>query len=274
MSNFETYLTDQISKHKDCIIKDAMFYCIEGGKRFRPNIIFSILKGFNIDEEKGYACASALEYIQTYSLIHDDLPCMDNDDLRRGKPSCHIKYGEDIALLVGDSFLTHSFECITNCDEYDNELKSHLVGELCSLAGLNGMIYGQLLDVKETNITKEKINEVHENKTGGLFKYSCLAAMYIARNNDYEYFEELGRKIGILFQYQDDLFDVLKSEEETGKSNSDKDNNKFTAVNLFNSVDELKDYIEKLFNELYEYLDKAPFDSKYLKELIDKMKGR
>ena len=274
MSNFENYLTNQISMHKNCIIKDAMFYCIEGGKRFRPNIIFSILKGFGINEEMGYPCAAALEYIQTYSLIHDDLPCMDNDDLRRGKPSCHKKYGEDVALLVGDTFLTHSFGCITNAKAYDGELKSNLVNELSSLAGLNGMIYGQLLDVKEQNVTKEKINEVHENKTGGLFKYSCLAAMYIAKNNEYKYFEELGRKIGILFQYQDDLFDVLKSEEETGKSNSDKENNKFTAVNLFNSTDELKDYINKLFNELYSYLDKAPFDSKYLKELIDKMKVR
>ena len=136
------------------------------------------------------------------------------------------------------------------------------------------MIYGQLLDIKEQNITKEKINEVHENKTGGLFKYSCIAAMYIAGNNNYKYFEELGRKIGILFQYQDDLFDAIKTEKETGKSNSDKDNNKFTALNLFKNTDEMKEYIDNLFKELYEYLNKAPFDSKELKALLDKMKAR
>ena len=274
MSDFETYLGKEISKYKDCIIKDAMFYCIEGGKRFRPNIIFSILKGFNIPEEKGYPCAAGLEFIQAYSLIHDDLPCMDNDDLRRGKPSCHKQFGEDVALLAGDTFLTHAFSCITDTNEYDGELKSILISELASLSGLNGMIYGQLLDVKEQNITKEKINEVHENKTGGLFKYSCLAAMYIAGNNDYKYFEELGRKIGILFQYQDDLFDAIKTEKETGKSNSDKDNNKFTALNLFKNTDEMKEYIDNLFKELYEYLNKAPFDATELRNLLYSMKSR
>ena len=274
MSNFENYLNSEISKYKDCIIKDAMFYCIEGGKRFRPNIIFSILKGFGINEEKAFPCAAALEFIQTYSLIHDDMPCMDNDELRRGKLTCHKKFGEGTALLVGDTFLTHAFSCIADTQEYDGELKSNLISALASYSGLNGMIYGQLLDTTENNVTKEKINIVHENKTGGLFKYACLAPMYIAKNDNYEYFEELGRKIGIIFQYQDDLFDVIKSEKESGKTNSDKDNNKFTAVNLFNSLEELKQYIENCFIDLDDYLEKAPFDTKYLKEIIYKMKER
>lgn len=274
MTNFEQYIKEEISKYNDSTIKDAMFYTIADGKRYRPNIIFSILKGFNIDESFAYPCACALEFIQTYSLIHDDMPCMDNDKLRRGKPTCHIKYGEDVALLVGDTFLTHSFSCISDTELYSDTLKTKLISILSSYAGLNGMIYGQLLDVKEKNITKELIDKVHENKTAALFKFSCLSAMYLANNNDYKYFEELGKRIGLIFQYQDDLFDVLKSEEDTGKSNSDIENNKFTAINLFKDINELKDYINTMFNDLYNYLDKAPFNAKYLKKILNRMKER
>ena len=272
--DFESYIKNEISKYKDTSIKDAMFYMIEGGKRFREKITFSILKGFNISEEMAYPSACAHEFIQTYSLIHDDMPCMDDDELRRGKPSCHIKYGEGVALLVGDAFLTHAFSCIADTDIYDSDTKAKLISALSSYAGLNGMIYGQLLDIKSNANDEETINLVHENKTSALFKYSCVSAMYIAKNYNYKYFEELGKKIGIIFQYQDDLFDVIKNENEMGKSLSDKDNNKFTAINLFSNLDELKEYINKLFIDLDIYLKDAPFNTIYLKEILNKMKER
>ena len=273
MNNFEEYLNDSLNVFKDNKIIEAMKYCLEGGKRFRPLVMFSIVKGFGISEKKAYAAACALEYIQTYSLIHDDLPGMDNDNFRRGKLSCHRQFGEDIAILTGDALLNHSFSCISDSD-YNSELKVSLISALCKYAGLDGMIYGQLLDVTANdNLNSDELFEIQDNKTSGLFKYACLAAMFIAGNNDYEYFEKLGSKLGVIFQNQDDLFDIIKTEEETGKSNSDKRNKKLTALS-FKNIDELKQYIDELFKDLYEYLKSAPFDPKYLIEIIDKMANR
>lgn len=275
MNNFETYLFDSLNTYKDNEIKEAMIYCLEGGKRFRPNIMFSIVKGYGLDEEIAYGAACGLEYIQTYSLIHDDLPGMDNDDYRRGKLSCHKKYGEAIAILTGDALLTHAFSKICEAD-YRSDIKVNLISALAKYAGLDGMIYGQLLDVKSEssdNVSKDLLFEIEDNKTSGLFKFACLAAMYIGGDNNYEYFEKLGSKIGIIFQNQDDLFDIIKTEEETGKSNSDLRNDKLTALS-YQSIDELKKYIDSLFSDLYKYLEDANFDTKYIIEIIDRMKNR
>lgn len=273
MTNFDEYLIKSFDKFSDNKVKEAMLYCIEGGKHFRPNVIFSILKGFNIPEEKGYDAACAIEYIHTYSLIHDDLPGMDNDDFRRGKLSCHKKFGEDVAILTGDALLTHSFSCIANSN-YGDKLKVNLINILAKYAGLDGMIYGQLLDLTPSAHNDSRdLFEIQDNKTSGLFKLACLMAMYIAGNEDYDYFERLGSKIGVIFQEQDDLFDVIKTEEETGKTNSDIRNDKFTALKFY-SVEELKEHIENLFNDLYSYLDIAPFNKEYLKEIIEKMQKR
>ncbi|MDO4500136.1 MAG: polyprenyl synthetase family protein [Erysipelotrichaceae bacterium] len=271
--NFEEYLYGTLNKLKNNTIKEAMEYCLEGGQRFRPQIIFAITKGFGIDEKEAYGVASALEYIQTYSLIHDDLPGMDNDDMRRGKPSCHKKFGEDIAILTGDSLLTHSFSCITEAD-YNDSVKVKMIDALCKYSGLFGMIYGQLLDVTaKGEITAEELFEIQDNKTSGLFKFACLAPMFIAGNDKYEYFEKLGSMLGVVFQNQDDLFDIIKSEKETGKSNSDVRNDKITALK-FKTVEELKEHIDNEFKELREYLKDAPFDTQYILEIIDRMANR
>ncbi len=274
MHNFEEYLFNSLDCFYDNKIKEAMKYCLEGGKRFRPNIMFAIVKGFGLNEECAYPCACALEYIQTYSLIHDDLPGMDNDDYRRGKLSCHKKFGEDIAILTGDALLTHSFSCLSDGD-IANDIKVNLISALARYAGLYGMIYGQLLDVTSTNkdIYDKLLFEIQDNKTSGLFKFACLAAMYLARSDDYTYFETLGSKLGVVFQNQDDLFDIIKSEKELGKSASDVRNDKLTALS-FKSVDELKDYIDYLFDDLYAYLKGAKFDTRYIIEIVDRMKNR
>lgn len=275
MNSFETYLNNSLNKYDDNIIKEAMLYCLEGGKRFRPNIMFAIVKGYGKDESLAYGAACALEYIQTYSLIHDDLPGMDNDDYRRGKLSCHKKFGEDIAILTGDALLTHAFSNICDSD-YRDDIKVNLVNALAKYAGLFGMIYGQLLDVtsKSEDLKDEAfLFKIQDNKTSGLFKYACLAAMYLCDENNYDYFEKLGSKLGIIFQCQDDLFDIIKSEKETGKSNSDLRNDKLTALS-YKSVTELKAYIDFLFKDIYEYLSCANFDTKYIIEIIDRMKNR
>lgn len=272
---FEEYLSKCVNKYSDNKIIQAMSYSLDGGKRFRPEVIFAICKGYGIKEKDCYPAAAALEFIQTYSLIHDDLPCMDNDDYRRGKLSTHKKFGENIGVLTGDALLTHAFSILTDPkNKYDSQLACALVYDLANFSGMNGMIYGQLLDVTtKKKITKEKLFEIQDNKTSGLFKYCCLAAMHISKSNKRKYFETLGSKIGIVFQNQDDLFDVVKSEKEMGKSLSDKDNDKLTALSYM-SVEKLSEHIDYLFNDLDRYLNKAPFDPTELRKLLNKMRNR
>ncbi|MBQ1322193.1 MAG: polyprenyl synthetase family protein, partial [Erysipelotrichaceae bacterium] len=227
------------------------------------------------DESVGYDAALALELIQTYSLIHDDLPAMDNDDMRRGKPSLHKAFREDIAILTGDQLLTNAFRVIGESSSYDAECKVKIITALSKYAGIDGMIYGQLLDVTSDNenIDKEKLVEIQDNKTGGLFKISCLIPMYIAKIDREEYFTRMGSLIGLIFQNQDDLFDVIKSEKEMGKSLSDARNEKGSALSVY-SLDELKQLIDEEFNELDELLKDAGFDTSYLMKLLDKLKNR
>ena len=275
MSDFEKHIQNYLDAQRPCLISDAMKYSMEGGKRFRPRIIFAILKGLGIDESVGYDAALALELIQTYSLIHDDLPAMDNDDMRRGKPSLHKAFREDIAILTGDQLLTNAFRVIGESSSYDAECKVKIITALSKYAGIDGMIYGQLLDVTSDseNIDKEKLVEIQDNKTGGLFKISCLIPMYIAKIDREEYFTRMGSLIGLIFQNQDDLFDVIKSEKEMGKSLSDARNEKGSALSVY-SLDELKQLIDEEFNELDELLKGAGFDTSYLMKLLDKLKNR
>ena len=275
MINFETYIENYLNNQRDCLITDAMKYALEGGKRFRPRVIFSILKGMNIDESIGYDAALALELIQTYSLIHDDLPAMDNDDFRRGKPSLHKAFKEDIAILTGDQLLTNAFRVVSESMVYDAETKVNIINALSKYAGIDGMIYGQLLDVTTSpdNINPDLLYEIQDNKTGGLFKIACLIPMYISKQSNENYFIKLGSLIGQIFQNQDDLFDLIKSREEMGKDLSDIDNNKATALSIFN-VEQLTSIIDQEFRFLDEYLDDGKFDSKYLKELLIKLKER
>ncbi len=275
MSDFERHIQNYLDAQRPCLISDAMKYSMEGGKRFRPRIIFAILKGLGIDESVGYDAALALELIQTYSLIHDDLPAMDNDDMRRGKPSLHKAFREDIAILTGDQLLTNAFRVIGESSSYDAECKVKIITALSKYAGIDGMIYGQLLDVTSDNenIDKEKLVEIQDNKTGGLFKISCLIPMYIAKIDREEYFTRMGSLIGLIFQNQDDLFDVIKSEKEMGKSLSDARNEKGSALSVY-SLDELKQLIDEEFNELDELLKDAGFDTSYLMKLLDKLKNR
>ena len=274
-NNFEVYIQNYLSSQKDNLISKAMAYAMDAGKRFRPRIIFSILEGMNIDEALGYDGALALEMIQTYSLIHDDLPAMDNDDMRRGKPSLHKAFREDIAILTGDELLTDAFRVVSCSDTYDDHTKVNIIKALSTYAGSDGMIYGQLLDVTSDNknIDKDKLIEIHDNKTAGLFKIACLIPMYIAKLDESEYFIKLGSMIGQIFQNQDDLFDAIKSEEEMGKNLSDLKNNKLTALSLY-TIEELKELIDRQFDELNNYLSKASFNPDKLKELLFKLKNR
>ncbi|MBR3252060.1 MAG: polyprenyl synthetase family protein [Erysipelotrichaceae bacterium] len=275
MNSFEKHIEDYLNSLKPCRITEAMAYALEGGKRFRPRIIFAIAQGMGISEEKTYDAALALELIQTYSLIHDDLPAMDNDDMRRGKPSLHKAFREDIAILAGDQLLTDSFRVVAASKEYNDLCKVNIIKALSSYSGLDGMIYGQLLDVTADgdHIDKDSLFEIQDNKTGGLFKISCLIPMYINGEDNDDYYIRLGSLIGQIFQNQDDLFDMIKTEEQMGKNLSDVKNNKGTALSIY-SVEELKDLIGEEFVQLDEYLKDASFDTTNLKELLYKLKTR
>jgi len=275
MNNFEKHISDYFASLRSCQISEAEQYAMDGGKRFRPRIIFAILNGMNIPEEKGYDAALALELIQTFSLIHDDLPCMDNDDMRRGKPSLHKAFREDIALLAGDEMLNDAYRVISESKTYDDSVKVKLIASLSRYVGLDGMIYGQLLDVTNDSSTVdvEKLFEIQDNKTGGLFKISCLFPMHIAKLDREDYFTKLGSMIGQIFQNQDDLFDIIKTEAEMGKNLSDAKNDKGSALSIY-SVEELKKIIDDEFDEIDKYLEDADFDTSYLKELLLKLKER
>ena len=274
-NNFESYIQEYFQNNKSCIINDAMIYAMDGGKRFRARLIFALLKGFGISENDGYDAALGLELIQSYSLIHDDLPAMDNDDLRRGKPTVHKAYGEDIAILAGDELLTESFGVIADSKNLDAETKVKIISAMSKYAGLSGMVYGQLLDITSNGkkLDDNMLFEIQDNKTSGLFKIACLMACYVAKEKDENYFIKLGSLIGEIFQNQDDLFDLIKSEEELGKSKSDVKNDKATALTV-HSIDELKKIIDDEFKYLDGYLSFYNFDSSYLKDLLNELRKR
>ena len=232
---------------------DAMAYSLEaGGKRVRPYLVFSFNSLCGGSEESATAFACAVEMIHTYSLIHDDLPCMDNDDLRRGKPSNHKVFGEDIALLAGDALLTLAFETLTN----EKTVKicgtsacCRGVSVLSKYAGATGMIGGQVIDLmsENTNAPIEVLREMDYKKTACLIKAACELGCISAGANDKQIkaASEFGECIGIAFQIQDDILDVTSSDEELGKPvGSDAENSKSTYVHF----SELKSAVSLLMN--------------------------
>lgn len=233
-NEFETYLYETVSEKLPSRTKEAMCYSLmNGGKRIRPQLLFAALKHYGIDPKDGYACACAIEMIHTYSLIHDDLPAMDNDDFRRGKPSCHKAYDEACAILAGDGLLTKAFEVILRTKCLDaNKLK--LVEVLSCYSGIDGMIYGQELDIQsenDPNATLDTLLKIDEYKTAKLLTLPLVCAAIIAnKSEDIEVMKKIGYDLGVQFQIQDDILDVTKTSEELGKSASDQENNKTTAV--------------------------------------------
>ena len=275
---FDQFVDEYFQSLKDNRVKDAMAYAIKNGKHFRPKLLLSVIKGFGFEETRGYYAALALEMVHSYSLIHDDLPCMDDDDYRRGKPSTHKAFGENIAVLAGDGLLTEAFNVITHDNQLSDSQKVAMIHELSLLAGVGGMIHGQFLDLKYENsesVSQEILNEIDDYKTGCLFKCSLLLPMIIVGDEkNRSFYEELGIKIGRLFQIQDDLFDIIKTSEEMGKpTHSDAKNNKTTALSLMNQK-EIESMLDKLFKETYALLDVQSFDTSYLHEIIHNIEER
>lgn len=240
-------------------VVEAMKYSLaNGGKRLRPVFCLEFAKALGLDKREALPFACALEYIHTYSLIHDDLPCMDNDDFRRGKPSCHKKFSEDTALLAGDALLTHAFQIITESELSDYK-KNNAVSLLAQNSGACGMIGGQVIDLKyeKGDPTISEILSVHRLKTGALISAACLLGC-IAGDADKEHIalaSKYAYLIGTAFQIKDDLLDINGSVEKLGKPvGSDFDNDKTTYVTLVGTDKAQKD-VSTLTDKAVEILE-------------------
>lgn len=265
-------------------VRDAMNYSLSnGGKRIRPILVleFCRLCGGNIDDAMNFACA--IEMIHTYSLIHDDLPCMDNDDFRRGKPSCHKAYGEEYALLAGDGLLTLAFEtALLDGNGVLPENKIRAVRTLASLAGIGGMVGGQVLDLQaeKTAPDYDKIKTIDSLKTGALIKASVLLGCFAANVTDEAKLaaaQKYAECIGFAFQIVDDILDVTSDTETLGKPvGSDIKNEKVTYVSLL-GIEASKQTVEQLTNEALEALkafdgEKSEFLKNFAISLADRKK--
>ena len=272
--NFENYLCSIIQQ--DYIVEKSMNYSLLAkSKRLRPLLLLNLLKDFNVDETIGYPFGSSLEMIHTYSLIHDDLPAFDNDDYRRGKLTNHKAFDEQTAILAGDALLTYSFENLAN-SFYSDSLKVKLIKLLANYSGKDGMIKGQSLDkeFEGKQVSIDDLLQMDNLKTGKLITVALLGACYIANKEEYlNLFEQVGKKLGIAFQIQDDILDVTADVKQLGKSTSDKDNNKATYVSLL-SLKKAKDLVTTLLTEINDLLsdEKNHFDN--TKELIAKLANR
>lgn len=231
----EKVLEEKINELADSKVKEAMRYSlIAPGKRVRPNLLYEVVKGYGLPESVADEFACAIEMIHTYSLIHDDLPAMDNDDLRRGRLTCHKQFDEATAILAGDGLLTYAFDAASSSTA-DPSIVVKCIQVLAQCAGGNGMVLGQDLDMNESNTSDwDYVRKVHKYKTGCLLSAPLMMGALLAGKNDetVRQWHEIGISLGLAFQIQDDILDVELSSEEFGKSNSDEKNDKKTSVSL------------------------------------------
>ena len=242
-------LEKKVSKNK--ILNDAMRYSVlEGGKRVRPFLVSECSKFFDTDEDEIMQIAAAIELLHVYSLVHDDLPSIDNDDLRRGRPSTHKYFDEATAILVGDALQALSFEILS--DNYKKIKKTDqmiLINSFAKYVGQNGMVGGQAIDIdkNQNNLSIEKLLEMYKLKTANLISFSCQAGGIVsgAEQKKVNALKNFGDNLGIAFQISDDILDIIGDENITGKRvGSDLKNNKKTFLNFFD-IDESKREIEK-----------------------------
>lgn len=220
----EKNLIDQIEKVPGpSILKEAMLYSLNaGGKRIRPLLVLATLSTFKKEMSIGLEVASIIEMIHTYSLIHDDLPSMDNDDIRRGLPTNHKVFGESVSILAGDALNTLSFGIIADLEHVEPRHKIKIISLLSETAGIQGMIGGQLLDIEseEKKITLSELENIHNNKTGALLRFSIESGAILADATAQQVMllRNFAKHIGLAFQIKDDILDIEGNTEELGKT--------------------------------------------------------
>jgi geranylgeranyl diphosphate synthase type II len=263
-------ILDRFLPRKDEYPKDlhkAMRYSVfAGGKRLRPYLTMTAFEMFNSNIELITPVAAGIEMIHTYSLIHDDLPDIDNDDFRRGKKSCHTIFGEGVALLAGDALLLRAFELITLA-ELDAKLRVQFVHELAKEVGIKGLIAGQMVDIESEGkkVDKKTLHYIHENKTARLInlslRFGALAGE--AKEEELKILDEYGKLIGLVFQIVDDLLDIEGTQEELGKTiGKDAESAKATFPAVYGIAESHKK-AEELTEKAREIL--APLGEKALK---------
>lgn len=259
--NIEDFIP--VSDEKYSRLTDAMKYaCTNGGKRVRPLLCLEFANICGADVKDALPFAMGVEMIHSYSLVHDDLPCMDNDDMRRGKPSTHKKFGEGLGLLAGDALLTHAFSAMLAAVCSDDK-KVRAVSYLSENAGVNGMIGGQVIDTETEGaiIDAETLFLMDKLKTSALIKCACVLGCIFGGRYDYiPYAESFAENLGIAFQIVDDLLDFAE-----GEDNSDIVNNKATYVSLF-GADKARMLADEYTEKALKSLDKIDSDTSYLSE--------
>lgn len=270
------FLADKLKQNKDfgSPLVEAMSYTVLlGGKRVRPFLIYATGRMLGVPLEKLDHCAAAMEAIHAYSLVHDDLPAMDDDKLRRGKPTCHIAFDEATAILAGDALQSFAFELISTDPYLSDREKVLQVQELAKAAGVKGMCLGQSLDLIAENkaVSLEKLELIHRNKTGALILSSVMMGFNLSEYSQNSAIKQpladYAEAIGLAFQVQDDILDVIGETDKIGKTvGSDENLNKSTYPKLL-GLEGARQKAEALYQSALNALAQLPFDTTPLKEL-------
>ena len=269
------FLKNFIKKQKKTELILAMNYGLfPGGKKIRSKILLDIGSLFKVDYKTLITVGAAVECIHAYSLIHDDLPCMDDDKIRRGKPATHIKFGESTAVLAGNSLLTMAFEILASSNiKINQKAQVHLIRKLSECSGHLGIAGGQYLDLsfEKKKISKNKIIDMEIKKTGKLFSFCCMAPAIIKKRNlkEINFFETIGANIGLLFQIADDLIDFKGSSSIAGKKTR-KDNikGKATLISLLGYKNAII-YSDKIKSKIIKDLKKYGSESNKINETLN-----
>lgn len=265
-----------LEHNQNSLVKDAMQYSLlAGGKRIRPLMMLEVIRSYDKEYMPYLDVACAIEMVHTYSLIHDDLPGMDNDDLRRGKLTCHKQFNEATAILAGDGLLNEAINVIIK-SSLEANLKISCMETLFQASGIDGMIYGQQLDIEaeENPVSLEQLDVIHTYKTGALISASLQLGALIANKADQDVWKKIGYKIGLAFQIQDDVLDVISDSQTLGKNiGSDKQNHKSTYVTLM-KVEEASKLVDTLFNEAMELLYSLRINHGLVLGIIEMLKKR
>jgi len=260
-------------QNKSELIIPMQYGLFSGGKKIRSKILVDVGSIFNLNYKTLIIIGAAVECIHAYSLIHDDLPCMDNDLIRRGKPSTHIKFGESTAILAGNSLLTTAFEILSDKNfRVEEKIKSKLINSLSRCSGQTGIAGGQYLDLsyEKKKVSLQKILNMELKKTGKLFEFCCIAPLIIKKNKkSLRSFSKIGKDIGLLFQIVDDLIDFKGKTKHAGKkTKKDIKKGKATIISLLGYKNAVK-YANKLKQKIYIKLKSHTTKANDLRETID-----
>jgi farnesyl diphosphate synthase len=259
---------------KTDLISPMQYGLFPGGKKIRSKILIDIGLLFNVNYKTLIKIGAAIECIHAYSLIHDDLPCMDNDSLRRGKPSTHVKFNESTAVLAGNSLLTLAFEILSDQKlMISDNIKINLINKLSECSGHTGIAGGQFLDLsfEKKRVSQKKIIDMAVKKTGKLFSFCCVAPIIIKNKdtNNIKFFEKIGAEIGLLFQIADDLIDYRGNALKVGKKiKKDNKHGKATLISLLGYQNTIK-YGEKIKSKISSNLKKYGTKSKNINETLN-----